>query len=213
MTGNHIYAGMCSNNSLVSCQSREDCGTIPTVSCDSAPAKAFYLEDMQWENANANQGNVLRANRFGNGTDCAVRMDSVSSVDPNSNTGNTFVGNTYGLRTIQDQGFCGSGSAKWFQNTITENKLIDDTTQGAGSPSAGGANDRIDGVWLLRIRSATTRTGTRFPSTVLRSSTSLGISFGLWGRPRASELRATSSESSTRPIGRAASARTTAMGS
>ncbi len=142
VTGNHIYAGQCSNNSLLSCQRREDCGTSPTLTCDRAAAKAFYFEDMAWLNANSNQGNVVRSNVFDRGTDCAVRMNSVSDVDPNSNTGNTLIGNRYRLGTIANQGFCGTGPDKWFQNTLIDNALIDDA-----SPPV--PRDRIDGVWLL----------------------------------------------------------------
>jgi len=96
VTGNHIYAGLCSNDLLRSCRTRDDCPGAPAASCNPAPAKAFYFADKQWPNANSNQGNVLRSNRLGDGTNCAVRIDTASDADPNGNTGNLFVATRIG---------------------------------------------------------------------------------------------------------------------
>ena len=103
---------------------------------------------MQWANANSNQGNVLRSNRFGDGTDCAVRIDE-STADPNSNTGNTFVGNVYRVQSTQNQGFCGTGSAKALQNTLNGNTLFPEAILGEGDASLWDDGQRIDGAWLL----------------------------------------------------------------
>ena len=173
----------------------------------------LVFEDMQWANANSNQGNVLRSNSFGNGTDCAVRMNSVSSVDPDSNTGNMLVGNRYRLRTVVSQGFCGTGAAKRLQNTLVDNLLI--PIPATGNPPSG-PPEPVDGAWLLSDSKCDDRELNSQRSIAARSSISLRVTrvssdrVGLRraGRVRADRLRQRAARQRERPPSRRASSAT-----